>query len=230
MPFIGPDLPGPLGEPLEPLPMVPEPCDVGLVLTPRPEPLRCMLPEVSPEPEVPDVPDVDPTGAQSRLVDVPEVVAPLALPLDAVAPLAPDAPVEPPVRVPDKPLVPVGPLTVPAGQSELAPDADVPWLVDEPVIPADPVPPPVAALLLEPLGALDAGVLGSTLLPVPRVAELTPDAPGVELCAPATPAEQSKAANNAADTCFFMTTPKRKDKPCRVAKSMPSRLSEIFTV
>jgi hypothetical protein len=126
MPFIGPDLPGPLGEPLEPLPIVPEPGEVGLVLTPRPEPLRCMLPEESLEPEVPEAPDVDPTGAQSRLVELLLVVAPLALPLDAVAPLAPDAPVEPPVRVPDKPLVPVGPLTVPAGQSELAPDAGLP--------------------------------------------------------------------------------------------------------
>jgi hypothetical protein len=220
--------------------MVPEPCDVGLVPTPRTEPLRCMLPEESLEPEVPEVPevpDVDPTGAQSRLVDVPEVVAPLALPLDAVAPLAPDAPVEPPVRVPDKPLVPVGPLTVPAGQSELAPAADVPWVLDEPVIPVDPV--PALFVPLEPLGApdvlevlevLDAGELGSTLLPVPRVAELTPDAPGVELCALASPAEQSKAAINAADTCFFMTTPEKKYKPCSFAKTMPSRLRVGFEV
>jgi hypothetical protein len=103
--------------------------------------------------------------------------------------------------------------------------------LDEPVIPVDPVPllfipllpepleladplepfePLAASDEADPLDAPDDVVLGSTLLPVPRVAELMPEPPGVELCATAIPAEQNKAAKNAADTCFFMTTPEKK--------------------
>jgi hypothetical protein len=189
MPLVGPpDMPPPLVGPLDPLPIAPEPGEVGLVVTPRPELLR---PLVADAPEVP----VEPTGAQSRLVLVPAIVAPLALPVD---------PVEPPVRVPDRPLVPVGPATVPAGQSLLAPEADVPCGVDDPVIPVEPVPPPVAALLVEPLGAVLAGVFCSTLLPVPRVAELTPDVLGAVLCAMASPVEHKNASMHAADAECFM--------------------------
>ncbi|NEX60523.1 hypothetical protein [Noviherbaspirillum galbum] len=235
-------MPGPLGDPLDPLPSVPEPGEVGLVPTPRPEEVRPvpLVPLVLPgmpdapavpappvafvAPVVPAVPEalapfvpeplVEPTGAQSRL----------PIPADAVVPLAlPMLPIDP-EEAPDMPLVPVGPLTMPAGQSELAPDAEVPCVLEVPDA-LEPVPPPVAALLLEPLGAAAAGVVGSTLLPVPRVAELMPEVLGAVLCAMAMPAQPSSAASNVMLACVFMRFSRNETKACDVARSMPSSQS-----
>lgn len=103
MPFVGPLTPGPVGDPLEPLPMVPTPCVVGLVAVLRPD---------APVPRVPDVP---PDADDAQLV----------LPADEVAP----APPVPPVlllRPLALPSLLVTPLVVPGAQS-LLPADDAPW-------------------------------------------------------------------------------------------------------
>lgn len=125
MPLVGPAMPGPLGEPEEPLPMVPTPPEVGLALG-MPGPVT-LLPAVPVLPELPDacaVPQLmpalpvwveadalalpplaeAPVGGQSALppVDaaparlVPDAAEPL--PLDVDMPVEP-LPASPPLRV-----------------------------------------------------------------------------------------------------------------------------------
>ncbi|HYD94996.1 MAG TPA: hypothetical protein VEC01_06695 [Noviherbaspirillum sp.] len=66
-------MPGPLGDPVEPLPIVPDPGDVGLVLAPRPD---------APLPLLPDAPlDIPVLGQSTFAPAEPELAAALEVPL-----------------------------------------------------------------------------------------------------------------------------------------------------
>lgn len=182
MPFVGPLTPGPVGDPLEPLPMVPTPCVVGLVAVLRPD---------APVPRVADSP---PDAGDAQLM----------LPADEVVP----APPVPPVLL-LRPLallsLLVTPLVVPGAQS-LLPAADAPGPLAAVVEPPEPEP---------------GWVLDSTELPLPSVLELTPEEPGVEVCAQASCEAASSAASNI-DVEVFMLPPWEYviESPC-TARSMP---------
>lgn len=119
MPVVGPPMPGPLGDPLEPLPIAPDPGEVGLVYTPWPD---APLPLV----ELP----LALAGPQSALAT--------ALPAEdrfcASRVFAAAARVSAPTVGPDADPVPAA-----GGQSTAAPAADVPAVPDAPLpVPDDP--------------------------------------------------------------------------------------------
>lgn len=137
IPLVGPLRPGPLGEPLEPLPIVPVPGEVGLVYVP------CTDWPLAEFPDCPDEPPLDLAGLQStRAVRSPEADAPL--PLLAAADDAPLA---------------LAPAAAVGGQS-----AAVPVALDAELPPA-PDAPPTLPPLDEPAPTLVGG-LGATGLSV----------------------------------------------------------------
>ncbi len=179
MPLVGPEIPGPLGDPEEPLPMVPTPPDVGLALgMPGPPTLLpllvpeladdCALPQLTPaRPVCPvaDAPDAD----ELAMPPLPDALViggqSAALPVDAVPErVLPDA---------DEPLPPLLPLD------------DMPV---EPLLASEPPRPP-----------------GSTELPEPMVRELMPEVLLVGVCAWTMPAAASSAARLIEVRIFILT-------------------------
>lgn len=177
MPLVGPEMPGPLGDPEEPLPMVPTPPEVGFALgMPGPATLLPDVPAVLPElPDACAVPQLMPA-------------LPVWVEADALA------------------LPPLADALV-GGQSALLPGDAVPERVEPEVdVPVEPLPPdvdmPVEPLLASP----PLRVFGSTELPEPMVRELMPDVLLVGVCAWARPAAASSAAR-LIEVRIFMLAP-----------------------
>lgn len=173
-------MPGPLGDPDEPLPMVPTPPDVGLEPG-MPGPLT-LLPALAPD--APDAPDVLPELPDACAVPQLMPALPVCVEADALA------------------LPPLAEALVAGGQSALLPEAAAP----ERLVPdaAEPLPPD--DMPVEPLLASPPLRLGSTELPDPMVRELMPEVLLVGVCACARPEAASSAAR-LIEVMIFILTP-----------------------
>jgi hypothetical protein len=172
MPLVGPAMPGPAGEPEEPLPMVPTPPEVGLELG-MPGPLT-LLPVLLP----------DAFGVLPELPDdcaVPQLMPALPVCVDAVALALP--PFADALLVGGQSaLLPVDAAPERAAPERAVPDAVEPLPLDDDM--------PVDPLLASP----PLRLFGSTELPEPMVRELMPEVLLVGVCACARPAAASSAA------------------------------------
>lgn len=127
MPLVGPEIPGPLGEPEDPLPMVPTPPEVGLALgMPGPE-VPVVPPELPEDCAVPQLMPALPVCVEADALALPPLAEALAggqsalLPVDAVPErVLPDAaePLPLDVDMPVEPLLASPPLRV-FGSTEL---------------------------------------------------------------------------------------------------------------
>lgn len=184
MPLVGPLWPGPAGEPLEPLPILPLPCVVGLVGVPIPAALLVI-------PEAPPL-----VASQSAAEEPPFAEADAALP----APRMPLSPLMPPVAAFAQSARMPGVFAPLAG----APLALCPCDAPEPD-----VPPIVALLLVEPPAPEPCVVFGSTALPEPMVREDAPGVLGVDVCAMEMPALDMSASKSVIADKVFMFPPPR---------------------